>query len=92
LTSQFNDKREMTMRTLLIAAAAALALASAGPSFAANDNQSRDMGGFHRGPMGQYFGGGRGAFAFVPGWCHMQRERIILDDGQVIFRRHRVCP
>ena len=81
------------MRTLLLAGVATLALAVGGTAFAANDNQSRNMGGFHLGPMGQCFGcGGSRAFAFAPGWCHTERERVATDDGRVVFRRHRVCP
>ena len=79
------------MRTVILAVV--LALAAASSSFAANDNQSRNMGGYHVGPMGQCLGcGGRRSFAFAPGWCHTVRERVVLDDGDVVFRRHRVCP
>ena len=85
------------MRTLLIAAAATVALVAGTSAFAATDPQSRTRGGSDIGPMGQCFdasacGWARGAFAYAPGWCHMVRERIVTDDGRIIFRRHRVCP
>jgi hypothetical protein len=82
------------MKTPLLAVTL-LALASAAPATAANDNQSKNRGGADYGPMGQCFDArvcdGRGSYAFLPGGCHMVRERIVTEDGRVIFRRHRTC-
>jgi hypothetical protein len=52
-------------------------------------------GGYDYGPMGQCFdprvcGHGRGAYAFAYS-CPMVRERLVTANGNVIFRRHRVC-
>lgn len=52
-------------------------------------------GGYDFGPMGQCFdprvcGYGRGAYAYASS-CPMVRERIVTRNGDVVFRRHRVC-
>jgi hypothetical protein len=84
------------MRKILLAAVAATAFAAAVPALAANDNQSRPSGGSDIGPLGQCFsppdcgGRGPGSYASTHG-CSMVRERVVLDNGHVIFRRHRVC-
>ena len=73
-----------TKNKLTIGAALAVGiLAATSAAQAANDNQSRNMGGYHVGPMGQCFGCGRDRFfafrrgwygyAYVPGWRYRHR-------------------
>jgi hypothetical protein len=82
------------MRKILFAAAAAASLAAAIPAYAGGDS-TENRGGIDIGPMGQCFdaracGHARGAYASTHA-CSMVRERVVTENGRVIFKRHRVC-
>ena len=84
------------MRNLLLVTAAATALVAtiSGSALAGNDNEPR--GGYDIGPLGQCFNppdcGNKGAErAAYASQCHLVRERIVTSNGNVIYKRHRVC-
>ena len=87
-------------RTILAAVAATVVFAGAHLASAADNNSGRYKGGADIGPQGQCFSppdcGGReetnGYRARSSyGSCPIVRERVVTDNGRVIFRRHRAC-
>jgi hypothetical protein len=82
------------MRNLLLATAAATALMATVSASALAGNDDEPRGGFDIGPLGQCFNPpdcGNKHSATYAHQCPLVRERIVTSNGNVIYRRHRIC-